>query len=176
MQRPIPWRDDTIGPWLDSLSFLTWFGTITTSALVYMFSNDGVGTDGTPHAIKGWALLLSVFFSEQMFLVVRWAVRKGISKIDSPGRQKERRQRFMVRKRYIDENVKELANRPALPDMTIEKVDRASLEDEARKGSLHHASVKDRFWGRQKGWSETANVGANLIERTAPLNETKKER
>jgi len=175
MQRPIPWRDDTIGPWLDSLSFLTWLGSITTSALVYMFSNDGVGHDGTPHAIKAWALLLTVFLSEQSFLAVRWAVRKGISKIDSPGRQKERRHRFLVRKRYIDENVAELARKPALRDLPVEKLDRASLEEEARQGSMHKATVKDRFWGRQKGWSETANVGAGLIERNAPANETKKE-
>lgn len=37
-RRPIPSRTDTIGPWLDALTFLTWLGALTNSALVYLFS------------------------------------------------------------------------------------------------------------------------------------------
>ncbi|KAF8962021.1 calcium-activated chloride channel-domain-containing protein [Flammula alnicola] len=37
-RRPIPARTDTIGPWLDALTFLTWLGALTNSALVYLFS------------------------------------------------------------------------------------------------------------------------------------------
>ena len=40
-RRPIPIRTETIGPWLDSLCFLTWLGTLTNSALVYLFKNGG---------------------------------------------------------------------------------------------------------------------------------------
>ncbi|KAJ6504498.1 calcium-activated chloride channel-domain-containing protein, partial [Mycena vulgaris] len=36
-RRPIPARTDTIGPWLDTLSFLTWLAALTNSALVYLF-------------------------------------------------------------------------------------------------------------------------------------------
>ncbi|CAK5277953.1 unnamed protein product [Mycena citricolor] len=36
-RRPLPARTDTIGPWLDTLSFLTWLGALTNSALVYLF-------------------------------------------------------------------------------------------------------------------------------------------
>ncbi|KAJ7163483.1 calcium-activated chloride channel-domain-containing protein [Mycena crocata] len=36
-RRPIPSRTDTIGPWLDTLSFLTWLAAVTNSALVYLF-------------------------------------------------------------------------------------------------------------------------------------------
>jgi anoctamin-10 len=36
-RRPVPTRTDTIGPWLDALSFLTWLGALTNSALVYLF-------------------------------------------------------------------------------------------------------------------------------------------
>ncbi|KAJ3511071.1 hypothetical protein NLJ89_g4313 [Agrocybe chaxingu] len=38
VRRPIPSRTDTIGPWLDALTFLTWLGAMTNSALVYLFS------------------------------------------------------------------------------------------------------------------------------------------
>ncbi|KDQ51062.1 hypothetical protein JAAARDRAFT_185547 [Jaapia argillacea MUCL 33604] len=36
-RRPIPSRTDTIGPWLDMLTFITWLGALTNSALVYLF-------------------------------------------------------------------------------------------------------------------------------------------
>jgi anoctamin-10 len=36
-RRPLPQRTDTIGPWLDCLSFLTWLSALTNSALVYLF-------------------------------------------------------------------------------------------------------------------------------------------
>ncbi|KAF7301208.1 hypothetical protein MIND_00685500 [Mycena indigotica] len=37
VRRPLPVRTDTIGPWLDTLGFLTWLGALTNSALVYLF-------------------------------------------------------------------------------------------------------------------------------------------
>ncbi|KAF8159945.1 calcium-activated chloride channel-domain-containing protein [Crassisporium funariophilum] len=37
-RRPVPSRTDTIGAWLDALTFLTWLGALTNSALIYLFS------------------------------------------------------------------------------------------------------------------------------------------
>jgi hypothetical protein len=37
-RRPIPTRTDTIGPWLDGLTLLTWVGAMMNAALVYLFS------------------------------------------------------------------------------------------------------------------------------------------
>jgi anoctamin-10 len=179
MRRPIPWRADTIGPWLDSLSFLTWLGSITTSALVYMFRNDGLGPEGTPDTIKGWALLLTIFFSEHIFLSVRWAVRVAISKIESPGLQKERRDRYLVRQTYVQESLNELEKKPGLKDLSMSEEqmsDRAAQEEKARQGTLGTSTVEERFWQTQRGWRAAARVGADEIERTAPeTNETKKE-
>jgi anoctamin-10 len=176
MQRPIPWRADTIGPWLDSLSFLTWLGSLTTSALVYLFSNDGLGPDGSPYDIKGWALLLAIIFSEHLFFVTRWAVRVAIQRLESPGLQKERRERYLVRRKYFDESIGELEKKKnPLKDAPLEMPTRESLEEDARKGSLKSASAEDRFWGRQRGWRECVEVGVTYIERAAVGNETKKE-
>jgi len=36
-RRPIPTRTDTIGPWLNALTFLSWLSALTNSALVYLF-------------------------------------------------------------------------------------------------------------------------------------------
>ncbi|KAH9877642.1 hypothetical protein IAQ61_003010 [Plenodomus lingam] len=169
MQRPIPWRADTIGPWLDSLSFLTWLGSLTTSALVYMFWNDHTGPDGNPSNIQLWALLLTVFFSEHLFILFRWGVSIIISKLDSPGLQKERRERYLVRKKYFEENLASLEKMPQLSESGGE-ITRNSLEEDARQGSLRESTPEMRFWGRQKGWKESAAVARELIERAQ--NET----
>lgn len=171
MQRPTPWRADTIGPWLDSLSFLTWLGSITTAALVYLFSNDGLGPDGNPSTIRGWALLLTIFFSEHVFLFLRWSIRLAISKLDSPGRQKERREQFLVRKRYFEENLSDLRKIPKMTEAGG-KVDRASLGEDERKASLTTSAVENRFWARQSGWKETVQVGKGLIEKATVENRT----
>ncbi|KAF2834920.1 DUF590-domain-containing protein [Patellaria atrata CBS 101060] len=164
MQRPIPSRADTIGPWLDSLSFLTWFGSITTAAIVYLFSNGGLGPGGKPQDIQTWALLLTIFLYEHTFLVVRWAVRLALSKLESPGKQKEKRERYIIRKRYFDENLSEIHRLPPMSDAkTI--VDRESLEEDARESSLGSSRQEDRFWARQKGPNETIQIGSRLIER-----------
>lgn len=97
-QRPVPRRADSIGPWLDALSFLSWLGSLTSAALVYLFSGDGLGPDGSPWNIKAWGLLLTIFFAEHIYLVLQLAIRYALSKIDSPGLQRERAERFQVRK------------------------------------------------------------------------------
>lgn len=176
MQRPTPHRADSIGPWLDSLGFLTWLGSITIAALVYLFSNDGLGPDGTPATIKGWALLLTIFFSEHTYLLIRLVVRVAISKIDSPGLQKERADRYMIRKRYLQhESFSEEFTANISREIT-EKITRDSLEEDARKSSLSASSLEDRFWRRQRSWEESAKVGTYFIEEaTAASSEGKKE-
>lgn len=167
MQRPTPWRADTIGPWLDALSFLTWFGSITMSALVYLFSNDGVGPDGNPADIKGWGLLLSIFLSEHLYLLTRWAVATVISKIDSPGRQKARRDRFQTRQALFESSLDKTRQLPPMSEKA-EEITRSSLEEEARQSSLATASPEEKFWNRQRNWRETAQIGCGLIERAVP--------
>ena len=172
MQRPTPYRADSIGPWLDSLGFLVWLGSISTAALVYLFSNDGLGPDGTPGAIQGWALLLSIFFSEHLYLLVRWGVRIAISKLDSPGLRKERGERFQVRKRYLEEAMGEDAT--DLPTaIENEKITRKSLEEDARLETLRNSSPSDHFWNRQRSWEESAKVGDRMIDQMAQ-SESKK--
>jgi anoctamin-10 len=175
-KRPNPQRADSIGPWLDSLGFLTWLGSITTAAVVYMFSNDGIGPSGRPSEIKLWALLLSVFASEHIYLLVRLGVRTAISKLDSENMRKERAERYMVRKRYLEETglsmdakAKRGSLRAASTASTggsalMKDINRKSLEDEAREGSLRESTPSSRFWGRQRGWEEVEKVGVGLME------------
>jgi anoctamin-10 len=97
-QRPVPWRADSIGPWIDALGFLAWLGSLTSAALLFLFSGNSLGPDGNPSEIKAWGLLLTIFFSEHLYLVAQFGVRIALSKIDSTGVQKERAERFLLRK------------------------------------------------------------------------------
>lgn len=175
MRRPTPWRADTIGPWLNALSFLSWVGSITTSALVYMFSNDGIGPDGHPADITGWALLLSIFFSEHLYLGTRWIVSTAISKIDSPGRQKERRAQFLTRQKYFEDSMKK--TRYVQPEgKEAENITREQLEEEARQGTLYSYTPEERFWGRQRGWEDAAQVGRRIIDADVPDKKPKEKK
>jgi hypothetical protein len=184
-KRPTPQRADSIGPWLDSLGFLAWLGSLTSAAIVYMFSNDGLGPDGRPSHIKLWALLLTIFFSEHLYMVVRLGVRTVIGKLDSENRRRERAERFMVRKRYLEEAglgsvVSPGLTNPPVSPLAGEKpvqdpITRQSLEEDARELSMHNSTPSSRFWNRQKGWAETEKVGLRLIDMmTDGGNETKK--
>jgi len=177
-QRPVPWRADSIGPWLDSLGFLAWLGSLTSSALVYLFSGSSLGPGGSPWDIKGWGLLLTIFFSEHIFIAVQLGVRLALSKIDSPGLQKERSERWLVRKQYIKESMgQEEAEKAATGGIAAgEKISRSTLEDEARESTLRgHGTPEERFWLRQQGQAETIAMGKRYIQQAAP-NETKKEK
>ncbi|QSZ30947.1 hypothetical protein DSL72_000506 [Monilinia vaccinii-corymbosi] len=183
-QRPVPFRADSIGPWLDSLSFLSWLGSLSTAALVYLFSGDGFGPDGTPSKITGWGLLLTMFFSEHIYLALRRSIRFVLSIIDSPGLQRERRERFEVRKQYLQETIsQEAAEKAAQGGITLggitqsERISRSTLEEEARESTLRgHGTAEERFWARQRGQGETIAMGRSFINKAAPTQvESKKE-
>lgn len=178
-QRPVPWRADSIGPWLDALGFLAWLGSLTSAAIVYLFSGTGSGPGGHPWDIKGWGLLLTIFFSEHIYLGIQLGVRKALSKIDSPGLQKERSERYLVRKKFIEESLgREAAEKADAGGITAgEKISRSTLEEEARQTTLRgHGTPEERFWQRQKGQAETIEIGKRYIQQAAPNpKESKKE-
>ncbi|KAI9891036.1 MAG: hypothetical protein M1814_003387 [Vezdaea aestivalis] len=181
MKRPTPRRADSIGPWLDSLGFLTWLGSITSAALVYLFQGSGGhGPRGSPSGINVAGLLLTIFFSEHIYMVVQVAVREALAKLESPALKKERAEKIVVRKRFFEEMIEPSKGAIALPTAKSASptIDRASLEEEARLGSLTSSSAEKQFWGRQRGWEESATVGGELIKEAGSgwSNEGKKQR
>ncbi len=152
-QRPIPWRADSIGPWLESLGFLTWLGSLTSAAIVYLFYGDDApetSPGGEARNLKGWALLLTIIMSEHIFLLSRWIVRYALSKIDSPGLQRQRTERYAIRRQYLDEALGQAeADRFAGGGIaTGEKMDRRSLEGENHR----EMSEKEQFEGENFPW------------------------
>ncbi|KAI9171063.1 ist2 protein [Paramyrothecium foliicola] len=137
-RRPIPWRSDSIGPWLTSIGFLSWAGSVTSSAIVFLCQGARTGAHGTPTNITASGLLLSIFFAEHFYLASQWAVRYVLSKIDSPGLQQERRERYKMKKQMLEENLgQDVTEKAAVPGIQeSEKITRAALEHEARELSI----------------------------------------
>ena len=174
-QRPIPWRADSIGPWLDALGFLSWLGSLTSAALVFLFRNgtafpgdgdntgddntgddntgttDGGGSHSFPWDIRAWALLLALLSAEHLYMLVQLVVRGLVRKLDSPGLQKERSERYAIRKRLLEKMVEwdfsgsgsgSGGPETAGPGVGVgvggggEKITRAVLEEEARRLSV----------------------------------------
>ncbi|MDA4132975.1 MAG: anoctamin [Thaumarchaeota archaeon] len=132
-RRPIPWRSDSIGPWLTSLGFLSWLGSLTSAAVVFLFRTDPHGPDGSPSNVSVVGLLLSILLSEHIYLMVQPVVRHVLGKMDSPGLQKERAERFAVRKHLLHEMLgEEEAEEAADLDMSGGE----ALKEEARQASV----------------------------------------
>ncbi|KAH7160867.1 calcium-activated chloride channel-domain-containing protein [Dactylonectria macrodidyma] len=134
-RRPIPWRTDSIGPWLTALGFLSWLGSITSAAIVYLCSRSHDGNNGVASQITGWGLLLSILLAEHFYLAAQMAARFILSKLDSPGLQKERKERYVTKKKLLGESLGQ--DVVATPGTTnAEKITREALEEEARQTSI----------------------------------------
>ncbi|KAA8899030.1 calcium-activated chloride channel-domain-containing protein [Sphaerosporella brunnea] len=144
MRRPIPHRADSIGPWLDNIGFLTWLGSVTSAALVYMFSTTATGS---PNVLTLTGLLGSIVFSEHIYFVAQVMVRTTLSKLDSPGLIKERQERFIIRRRYLQESM--------------------GVDEETEAHNLGGAGTFDggneEFWGIQKSPKEAVDAGKEII-------------
>lgn len=126
-RRPIPTRTDTIGPWLDALSFLTWLGALTNSALVYLFSpqllkssplpstlNDGLTQDGeesnkeeTYTAMKELVVkaILVALVASHGYLILRAVVRHIVERIWWKGSkevQMSEREERLMKERFLE--------------------------------------------------------------------------
>ncbi|KAG6103650.1 hypothetical protein E4U31_002642 [Claviceps sp. LM219 group G6] len=166
-KRPIPWRSDSIGPWLDALGFLSWLGSITSAAIVFLCSGAKNGNRGTASQITAWGCLLSVLLAEHFYLLMQQVVRMLMNKVESIGVQRERRERYLMKKRLLAENLGQAAtSKAAVPGIqTGEKMTREALEDEAREASVRgRDGPGEIFWQRQRGMEETILIGRKLIE------------
>lgn len=137
-KRPIPWRSDSIGPWLTALGFLSWAGSVTSSAIVFLCSVSQNGGRATSSNITAWTVLTGIFFAEHFYFVVQIAVRHVMNRFESKGLQRERKERFLTKKQLLDETLHQnVSEKAAAPGIAAgEKITRESLEKEARQTSI----------------------------------------
>lgn len=75
--------------------------------MVYLCRGVTKGSSGAASNVQAWGLLLAVLLSEHFYLAVQMGVRAVMERIDSPGLQRERRERYAVRMRMLGEGVGE---------------------------------------------------------------------
>ena len=144
-----------------NLAFLTWLGSMSSAALVYLFSNQ----DGD-RKLSADGLLLAVLFSEHIYFGARMLVKGILSKIPSPGKEKERRERFMVRKRYLEESVgqdNDLMQREY--EATGGEYTKVGVTPSGEKDApLSEGLPAERFWNKQIGWEQAFQAGIGIME------------
>ncbi|KAI9775126.1 MAG: hypothetical protein M1839_001437 [Geoglossum umbratile] len=147
MRRPMPWRADSIGPWLENLGFLNWAGSVTTGALVWIFFFGAVdgGEEGWRGRMEQWGLLVCLIFSEQVYFGVRFFVRYAVSQLESKGLRHERREQFQARKRYLDSLLLQTSEAPTV----FRPLTRGS--DTARPASRPQSAMSFRNIAYEKG-------------------------
>jgi anoctamin-10 len=141
-RRPIPWRADSIGPWLTALGFLSWLGSVTSAAIVYLCSGNASASP-----ITAGGVLLSILLAEHLYFAAQLAVRFVMGKVESPGLQR-RKERFQMRKKLLEETVGHVAGEKAevaVPGIEkTEQITRQTLEEEARLASIQgHGSPEE---------------------------------
>ncbi|KAK6532287.1 hypothetical protein TWF281_006478 [Arthrobotrys megalospora] len=165
MQRPVPNRADSIGPWLHNLSFLTWLGSISSAALVYMFSSAEL-EGGPPKDLTLYGLLFSIMMSEHVYFGARFIVSYALSKVQSVGLETERKEKFMVRKRYLEES---FGTENELIREEDEKtggeytgVGGVSSTEDGR--ALDDGALSEKFWRSQSAWQDSVNAGVKIMD------------
>ena len=145
-QRPAPVRSDGIGPWINSLDFLTWAGSISTGAIVHLFSD---------HSIAGgawWALPITIFISEHVFTGLRSLVRFVLDRIGSEQTRKERDERYALRSSVLEE-----MEAKARSEATL------TVAERDRRKSVR-ALAGEVFFTKQMERGASTRVGIDLIK------------
>lgn len=182
-QRPPPIRADSIGPSLQGLEFLTWLGTLSTAAIVYLYRN------GMENVCLS-SLLLTILVAEQTYLAAHFAARVGLEKLWSSTLRLQAANRFRVRKGYLeafnaasDRSSSSSSSSPSRATRIKPRVrfnERVNVysspTDDAGEGSsgesvcteetdhgiLYGSEREARFWSWPQ--RETADVGVRLIK------------
>jgi len=177
-QRPPPIRSDSIGPCISALEFLTWLGSLSTAALLYMY---GGNSDVTNIHLGG--LLLTVFIAEQAYLATKLTIRFIFDKIGSEAVRTEEATRRLVRKRYLQTFSDEVAgasvrqeahtyttlhkrSAPVISDVGDSKEALPvipEVEETVRVRSEYKTERAERFWNQRKEFMGTAEAGVRLI-------------
>lgn len=156
-QRPHPVRTDGIGPWIDALDALAWLGSISTAAIVHMFSGGGAGSfEGKAASWLG--LLATVFVSEHIYILLRVLVHSVLQRVvGSKQLRREKDERYAFRKAHLDELEAQSRMRDALLLSAGGGVELRRKRSDARMADL------DKFWTKQALEGKSEEVGAALI-------------
>ncbi|KAL4997581.1 calcium-activated chloride channel-domain-containing protein [Aspergillus recurvatus] len=160
-QRPPPIRADSIGPSLQGLEVLSWLGTLSTAAIVYLYRGGMV-------EVRVCSLLLTILVAEWAYLAMRFAVSTGLRKILSSTLRRESAERYAMRKGYLQASA---GGSPPRGKHRVRFRDRVSVYTSATDPPspqsddvLHEATMDSerRFWA-----GAAADDGVRIIKALA---------
>jgi anoctamin-10 len=98
-RRPIPHRADSIGPWLDNLSFIAWLGTLTNCTLIYLFGADDAVFQFDYSSII--CLLVIVLIAEHIYWIVDYVVGSASKQYKTDGEVIVTKEDYVLRQRQL---------------------------------------------------------------------------
>ena len=122
-RRPVPHRGDSIGPWLDNISFLAWLGSLTTCTLIYLFRGDDTVFQFDKTTII--YLLVTFVMAEHGYWIVDRVVGTVLERFKTDSEVNVMREDYVLRRKQLrdiglvmDQNFKKSApgERKIVPD------------------------------------------------------------
>ncbi|KAI9440392.1 DUF590-domain-containing protein [Lactarius indigo] len=140
-RRPLPKRTDTIGPWLDCLSLLSWLSALTNSALVFLFHREASPTESS---MAPRALFIALAASHG-YIVLRAVVRHLLERVMWVG---------SAEKAHMDTAAREVKER-YLQSVTpgLSPLDPAAAATSEAQGQIS-APPPSEFWEFDEGLDE----------------------
>jgi hypothetical protein len=140
-----------------------------------MFSSSDT-EGGPPQNLTLNGLLFAVLLSEHVYFGARFLVRFALSKIQSAGLETERKEKYMVRKRYLEESFgmeNELIREEN--EKTGGEYTGVGVVGEGGQGRiLNDGDLSEQFWRSQSGWKDSVQAGIEIMD-SMKRNTTKKE-
>lgn len=123
---------------------------------------------GPPRDLTLYGLLFAVLISEHVYFGARFLVSYAMSKVQSTGLETERKEKYMVRKRYLEESF------GAENELIREEEEKTGGEylgvgvvPEGNDGRpLDDGALSQQFWRGQSGWKESLNAGVEVMNIT----------
>jgi len=116
-RRPIPQRADSIGPWLDNISFLAWLGSLTTCTLICLFRDESTFEFDQKGIIY---LLVVVLVAEHGYWVIDRLAGRFSERTKTAGEIKVMREEYLLRRKFFGD-MQEKTSEGYIPDIAGSK-------------------------------------------------------
>ncbi|KAL4804037.1 calcium-activated chloride channel-domain-containing protein [Aspergillus unguis] len=172
-QRPPPIRADSIGPCLQGLEVLSWLGTLSTAAIVYLYRGGDMADVRVP------SFLLTILVAEWAYLALRFAVSTGLRTILSGTLRRGAARVYALRKELFEASLGNGGSPRSKPKVRFRE--RVSVYTTAtdppspqNDESLHE--MKDEVGEERRFWAgDAGDDGARIIKALAKKRENIKE-
>ncbi|CEP11819.1 hypothetical protein [Parasitella parasitica] len=149
-RRPIPYRAESIGPWLGNMETLVWLSSITMASFAYLFHpSTQIHSSYTPVFT-----LLAILVSEHLFIALRFGVRKALNLVPSMAEWLVRKEEYNLKKVWLERMV---GNHQQF-------VARHSLETEDDNSDIAGNDLSSKLWRHHLDRQAEANGAIQLVQ------------